>query len=165
MRLEAKHRASGNRFCFLPEEAGGSLKFLCSLLFNEQPEQLLPEIDSMKPVKSLNNLHAKKASTTSTLRKARTKTTGSARGAKPVTIEARIDVGFGNSLYVRGEGTGLSWNRGVPLTCIDGNTWKWSTEADDNLKFKLLLNDAIWAAGEDWIAAPGEKLEIKPQFS
>src|SRR5215208_7961828 len=84
---------------------------------------------------------------------------GHTGSSKTVTIEARIDVGFGNSLYLRGEGEGLNWNHGIPLTCVDGTTWKWSCEAKDNLKFKLLLNDAVWAQGEDLIAAPGQRLE------
>ena len=45
---------------------------------------------------------------------------------KPVTIEANIDVGYGNSLYLRGEGLGLNWNQGIPLKCEDGSTWKWT---------------------------------------
>jgi len=72
--------------------------------------------------------------------KAAETTTGSARSsAKPVTIEAKIDVGFGNALYLRGEGLGLSWNQGVPLTCVDGKTWKWTGETKGQLKFKLLI--------------------------
>jgi hypothetical protein len=84
--------------------------------------------------------------------------------AKPVTIEAKIDVGFGNALYLRGEGLGLSWNHGVPLTCVDGKTWKWTAEASEKLKFKLLLNDQVWSQGEDLVAAPGQKVEISPAF-
>jgi len=84
--------------------------------------------------------------------------------SKSVTIEAKIDVGFGNTLYLRGEGQGLSWNQGIPLTCVDGATWKWTGEAKDQLKFKLLLNDAVWCQGEDLVAAPGQKLEISPAF-
>lgn len=84
--------------------------------------------------------------------------------AKPVTIEAKIDVGFGNMLYLRGEGLGLSWTKGVPLTCVDGKTWKWSAEASEQLKFKLLLNDQVWSQGEDLIAAPGQTVEIAPAF-
>jgi hypothetical protein len=91
-------------------------------------------------------------------------TTGSARSAKPVTIEAKIDVGFGNTLYMRGEGLGLSWSQGIPLTCVDGKTWKWTGEAAEQLKFKLLLNDQIWSQGENLVAAPGQKLEISPAF-
>jgi hypothetical protein len=92
-------------------------------------------------------------------------TTGSARSTtKPVTIEAKIDVGFGNTLYLRGEGTGLSWTQGVPLTCVDGKTWKWTGESREQLKFKLLLNDQIWSQGEDLVATPGQTLEISPAF-
>jgi len=92
-------------------------------------------------------------------------TTGSARSsAKPVTIEAKIDVGFGNTLYLRGEGLGLSWAQGIPLTCVDGKTWKWTGETQEQLKFKLLLNDQIWSQGENLVAAPGQKLEISPAF-
>ena len=86
------------------------------------------------------------------------------KSAKAVTIEARIDVGFGNSLYLRGEGHGLSWDQGIPLTCVGGSVWKWSGEAADKLKFKLLLNDAVWARGEDLVVKPGEKLEVAPAF-
>lgn len=94
-----------------------------------------------------------------------TATSGSSRnGGKPVTIEAKIDVGFGNTLYLRGEGKGLSWTQGVPLTCVDGKTWKWTGETTEQVKFKLLLNDQVWSQGEDLVAAPGQKLEISPAF-
>lgn len=84
--------------------------------------------------------------------------------SQPVIIEAKIDVGFGNTLYLRGEGLGLSWTQGVPLTCVDGKTWKWTGEATEQLKFKLLLNDQVWSQGEDLVATPGQKLEISPAF-
>lgn len=122
----------------------------------------------MKPVKALKNGTRKKATTTTAStpeKSAKPETTATARSAQPVTIEAKIDVGFGNALYVRGEGTGLSWNEGKLLTCVDGTTWKWSTEASDKVKFKLLLNDSVWATGEDLIAVPGQKLEVSPTFS
>ena len=91
---------------------------------------------------------------------------GPARSAsrKPVTIEAKINVGFGNTLYLRGEGQGLDWDRGIPLTCTDASTWRWTAEVDQKLKFKLLLNDAVWAKGEDVVVAPGEKVQIAPAF-
>ena len=88
-----------------------------------------------------------------------------ATSASPVTtIKAKIDVGFGNNLFVRGQGAGLSWERGIPLTCVDGQTWQWSGKADDRLTFKLLLNDSVWAKGEDIVAKPGQKVEVVPTF-
>ena len=91
------------------------------------------------------------------------------KAAKPTrtaatTIEAHIDVGFGNQLFVRGQGAGLSWDKGMPLKNVDAGTWQWSAEASDKLTFKLLLNDAVWAQGADVIAAPGQKVEITPNF-
>ncbi len=84
---------------------------------------------------------------------------------KTTIVEAKIDVGFGNNLFLRGQGAaGLSWDRGTPLNCVDGKTWQWSGKADDKLKFKLLLNDTVWAKGEDLVAAPGQKVEVKPAF-
>ena len=80
------------------------------------------------------------------------------------TIEAKIDVGFGNNLFLRGQGAGLSWDRGIPLRCVDGKTWQWSGKADDKLTFKLLLNDAVWAKGADLVAAPGQKVQVAPAF-
>jgi len=85
-------------------------------------------------------------------------------GAKTVIIEAKIDVGFGNALYLRGEGKGLSWDQGIPLVCVDGSTWKWSGEAPEQLKFKLLLNDAVWSKGADFVAVPGQRIQIAPAF-
>ena len=85
---------------------------------------------------------------------------------RPVTvIEAKIDVGFGNHLFVRGQGAGLSWERGTPLTCVGPDTWRLAIEASDRLKFKLLLNDRVWASGEDVVASPGKQVEVKPAFS
>jgi hypothetical protein len=83
---------------------------------------------------------------------------------RTVTIEAKVDVGFGNALYLRGEGHGLSWNRGIPLQNVDNSTWLWSGEASDKVKFKLLLNDAVWCQGEDLVAVPGQKVRVAPAF-
>ena len=84
---------------------------------------------------------------------------------RPVTIiEAKVDVGFGNNLFVRGQGAGLSWEHGVPLKCVDPQTWQWSAKAGDKLTVKLLLNDAVWAKGEDLVVTPGQKVQVVPLF-
>lgn len=85
---------------------------------------------------------------------------------EPVTkIAARIDVGFGNALFIRGQGAGLSWEKGQPLQCIERSTWLWSTsQCSEPLTYKLLLNDQLWCSGENRIAAPGTQAEIVPLF-
>jgi hypothetical protein len=80
-------------------------------------------------------------------------------------VEAKIDVGLGNTLFIRGQGDGLSWLKGVPLNCVDAKTWVWSnTQAKDKVVFKLLLNDEVWAKGEDVVAEVGRKIETVPFF-
>ena len=117
-------------------------------------------MEKMKPVKT------NKRTTTSMPQNGEVKETQRIVTSTPkTTIEAKIDVGFGNNLFLRGQGAaGLSWERGIPLNCVDGKTWQWSGKADDKLKFKLLLNDKVWAKGEDLVAAPGQKVEVKPAF-
>ena len=132
--------------------------------------------DNMKPTKGLKNGSRKSAARPaadetaapiiSKMIETTAPTTGTqnGHGGKTITIEAKIDVGYGNTLYMRGEGEGLSWNQGVPLSCVDSATWTWSGEAHETLKFKLLLNDSVWAHGEDIVATPGEKVEVTPEF-
>lgn len=167
------------RFALKAARASLASGELVLMLENAQSDQLITRKRTMKPVKGL-----KIASRNKTIAKSLadlpesiaapakpesqptiTATSGISRnGAKPVTIEARIDVGFGNALYLRGEGKGLSWTQGVPLTCVDGKTWKWTGETSEQLKFKLLLNDQVWSQGENLVAAPGQKVEISPAF-
>ncbi len=81
------------------------------------------------------------------------------------TIEARVDVGLGNNLFIRGEGNGLSWNKGEPLRCVGGSTWVWSTACSlDKVVFKLVLNDQIWSRGDNMTAPAGRKTEVTPLF-
>jgi hypothetical protein len=81
------------------------------------------------------------------------------------TIDIKLDVGFGNAVFLRGTGGGLTWERGVPLVCVDGKTWRWSGTAKDPITFKALINDKIWSAGNDLTVKPGQKVEIKPIFA
>jgi len=84
----------------------------------------------------------------------------------PLTrVEAKIDVGFGNALFIRGQGQGLSWDKGLPLSAVDATTWKWSTtEAKDQLAFKLLVNDQVWAKGDDVLVEAGKSIQLTPAF-
>jgi len=81
------------------------------------------------------------------------------------TIEVKLDVGFGNAVFLRGQGSGLTWERGVPLACVDGSTWRWAKKSTDPVTFKVLLNDQVWSAGSDIVVAPGQKIEISPSFA
>jgi hypothetical protein len=85
------------------------------------------------------------------------------RGA--TTIVAQVDVGFGNHLFIRGEGPGLSWERGALMTCVADNRWSYSIpSATRKVTFKLLVNDMTWSGGEDFSAAPGATAVVHPSF-
>ena len=86
---------------------------------------------------------------------------------KPVltAISARIDVGFGNTLYLRGEGPGLSWERGVVMDCEGDDKWTITLrESDRPVVFKFLVNDEVWSLGEDYVAKPGSSVVFTPLF-
>lgn len=81
------------------------------------------------------------------------------------TIAADVDVGFGNAVFIRGEGPGLNWEKGVPLLCAGDKTWIWaSTDVTEKVTFKLLLNDARWAEGENLSVEPGKDVRTTPAF-
>lgn len=86
---------------------------------------------------------------------------------KPVVtkITAKIDIGFGNALYIRGEGAGLSWDRGLLLACVSDDHWSITLgESARPIVFKFLVNDLSWSAGEDYVVAPGSTANFTPTF-
>lgn len=81
------------------------------------------------------------------------------------TISATIDVGFGNFLYLRGEGPGLSWEKGVLMKCVADDLWTITIpESARPVVFKFLLNDETWCAGDDFTVESGGKVSLTPEF-
>lgn len=79
-------------------------------------------------------------------------------------ITARIDVGFGNAVYIRGNAP-LSWQKGLPLECVAGDKWSITvSELKTPLAFKFLLNDETWSAGDDYLVEPGQSVTVEPNF-
>ncbi len=82
-----------------------------------------------------------------------------------VTLVAKIDVGFGNALFIRGAGAGLSWDKGTALQNSGTETWTLVLSGVEKpFAFKFLLNDTAWSSGEDYTAAPGETVTVTPVF-
>ncbi len=80
-------------------------------------------------------------------------------------IAAKIDIGFGNTLYIRGEGPGLSWEKGIPLDCVADDLWSITlAETARPVVFKFLVNDLTWSVGDDYLAQPGSVTELIPAF-
>ena len=66
-------------------------------------------------------------------------------GATRLLVTAYI--GIGNRLFIRGEGPGLSWEKGVPLQFVSIGKWRWETnDASAPVKFKLYKNDDLECA-------------------
>jgi hypothetical protein len=89
--------------------------------------------------------------------------------AKPkggrVTIIAKVDVGFGNSLYVRGDEPYLHWAKGTVLGNIAGDRWEIVLSAVEKpFEFKFLVNDSTWSGGENYCVAPGDTVTLTPSF-
>ncbi|MBQ8723370.1 MAG: hypothetical protein IJY80_03705 [Opitutales bacterium] len=118
--------------------------------------------------KKVTTKAAAKAPAAKTTKKAVKKTTGTTakKVAKKVTrIVANVDVGWGNMLYIRGEGAGLSWEQGVPMLCNNGTEWHWTAETDaEPISFKFLVNDEKWAAGENVTINAGDVHISTPTF-
>ncbi|HEY5552273.1 MAG TPA: hypothetical protein VIK52_10300 [Opitutaceae bacterium] len=80
-------------------------------------------------------------------------------------IHANVDVGFGNTMYIRGEGPGINWERGVPMACVKDDLWAFNVAATARpIVFKFLINDETWCAGDDYVATPGKRIVLAPSF-
>lgn len=80
-------------------------------------------------------------------------------------IKIRYNAGFPNNLFIRGQGAGLSWEKGIPLKNIKEDEWIWETnEVFPSCQFKLLLNDLQYENGDNHEILCGSNLEIAPNF-
>jgi hypothetical protein len=80
-------------------------------------------------------------------------------------ISAKIDIGFGNHLYVRGTGPGLSWDHGLAMDCVGTGLWTSTVKnATAPVTFKVLVNDLTWCEGNDFVVEPGQSVTVNPTF-
>ena len=85
-------------------------------------------------------------------------------GATRLLVTAYI--GIGNRLFIRGEGPGLTWEKGVPLQFISIGKWRWETnDATAPVSFKILKNDEVEcvALGTKTLD-PGHQNEVTAAF-
>ena len=85
-------------------------------------------------------------------------------GATRLLVTAYI--GIGNRLYIRGDGPGLSWDKGVPLQFVSIGKWRWETnDANAPMQFKLYKNDDIeCSALGSQLLEPGLQQEVTATF-
>jgi hypothetical protein len=84
----------------------------------------------------------------------------------PLTVlEAKVEVQPGDTLYIRGDGAGLSWKKGQPLTRGFGGRWIWThNQVKGFLVVRLLLNDRVWERGREIALEAGKMFEVAPAF-
>jgi hypothetical protein len=75
-------------------------------------------------------------------------------------------IGIGNRLFIRGEGPGLSWEKGVPLQFVSIGKWRWETvDAVAPIAFKLLKNDEVECTALGTLTLePGHQQEVTAKF-
>ena len=74
-------------------------------------------------------------------------------------------IGIGNKLFIRGDGPGLSWDKGVPMQFVSIGKWGWATQdAAGPVRVKLLKNDETSALTGDLTLEPGRHTEITALF-
>ena len=85
---------------------------------------------------------------------------------KKTRITVKYDVGFGSSLFVRGQGAAnLSWNKGTPLKNVRADEWQWETEETfNNCEFKVLINDQEFEMGDNHVVKCGGNVQYSPSF-
>lgn len=89
---------------------------------------------------------------------------GGKKGPK-TRIIIKYDVGFNNSLSLRGKGANLSWDRGVSLKNVKPDEWVWETETSfATCEFKVLINDRQYEAGNNHTLACGASIQYTPKF-
>ena len=81
------------------------------------------------------------------------------------SISVKADVGFGNQVFLRGEGADLNWDKGILAACSASDLWTVTLPGlSGSARFKVLVNDSVWNVGEDYAVNPGQCITIEPRF-
>lgn len=87
----------------------------------------------------------------------------SSDGATRLLVTAYI--GIGNKLFIRGDGPGLSWDKGVPMQFVSIGKWGWAShDATAPVKCKLFKNDDTGALSGEVTLEPGKHVEVTALF-
>ncbi len=88
-----------------------------------------------------------------------------AESKKVTRVIAKVNVGWGNCLYIRGAGAELSWDKGIAMQCLGEDEWLWEQFVPKgDISFKFLVNDELWSTGEDFTVSVGDSIICKPEF-
>lgn len=78
----------------------------------------------------------------------------------------KYDAGVNNHLTIRGNGAGLTWERGVILKNIGPDEWVWESNIlFKECEFKVLINDEKYEVGDNHHITGGKLFRYTPHFS
>ncbi len=87
----------------------------------------------------------------------------SSDGATRLLVTAYI--GIGNKLFIRGDGPGLSWDKGVPMQFVSIGKWGWAShDVATPVACKLYKNDETAALSGEIFLEPGKHVEVTALF-
>ncbi len=74
-------------------------------------------------------------------------------------------IGIGNKLFIRGDGPGLSWEKGTPMQFVSIGKWGWAThDATAPVRCKFYKNDETPAVSGEVVLEPGKHVEATALF-
>ncbi len=75
-------------------------------------------------------------------------------------------MGIGNKPFLRGNGAGLSWEKGVEMEFQEIGKWIWSVPANwnESVEIQVYRNDENADRKGKYTLEPGQQLELNPEF-
>ena len=84
---------------------------------------------------------------------------------KATQIIVDYDCGFGNTLFIRGEHGGLSWEKGKALRNLKAHEWLFEIPSSfTECVFKILINDEQFEIGDNHHVTCGKVITVEPHF-
>lgn len=87
----------------------------------------------------------------------------------PTTTKIRVhyNVGYGNTMYLRGNTYPLWWDTGRKMRNVSSDVWEFEIEripSGNTLEFKPLINNTTWSTGNNYTVTGGQTVDIYPSF-
>ncbi|MBT62635.1 MAG: hypothetical protein CML13_05415 [Puniceicoccaceae bacterium] len=82
------------------------------------------------------------------------------------TVVASVFIGIGNKPFIRGNGPGLSWDRGVEMEFEEIGKWCWMAplEIEQPIEIQIFRNDEDPDTTGTYTLEPGQELRVSPEF-
>ncbi len=140
-----------------------------------RPEDTLAAMSDPPPPPEPEGVAAEISAQSPALEKVTEAVEGMGNGEPPIESSTSSDgatrllatayIGIGNKLFIRGDGPGLSWDRGVPMQFVSIGKWGWFThDAAGPVRVKLFKNDETAALSGEFTLDPGKHTEVTALF-